>query len=422
MMSKALPLRLSEVLKQVRKAHPLPGEHFSGDSLKLNDLIIPLKKLDGGEWNRFCRQLNPYLERLIFQAIEQVSDRDGQKRLLQLCRERCSWSLYEQGWHAFQEKFPNRSIQLAFAEIYATLRRNPKRYGPAPSYIRDFLPARVDFSLAPEQLLHNSFVIFNEHMQDNKDELAMSSLNDEQNPYQAVMRRFYKNYGLIYTTYFGAALLGKYLLSCDDLILFEQRRLIGDIISMIPTDQFLTLLNRVCQSPKYSAEQRDPLLSIIFHALEQNPNGQDLWLQMPRRTRQTLLRWHIWSVMQEHYAMNPRKESIMLHFSRSILDVIELDSHTVAWRFRNFTILDSWLDMDYSYYYPQAMFDEYFKHRKTGRSFIDSDIRYRVLSEDNFKIASTAAVRLGFIVPHLEHTVDFLARMSGQKSPSLPKY
>lgn len=422
MTPKALPPRLSETMKQVRQAHPLPGEFLPADERYIDDLFLPLKKLEGGEWNKFCKHLDVRLERLIFPAFLQVSSQDSLKRLQQLCRERCSWSLYEQGWQAFQAHFPNRSIQMSFAEIYAMLRRDPKRYGQAPSYIKDYLPARVDFSLATDQLLHNTLAIFNEHMQEHKAELNNASGNNDGNPYEKIMRLFYKNYGLDYTTQFGAALLGKYLLSCDDRVLYEQRHLIKDISLKLPQDQFMSLLARVSQSPNYSEEQRNPLFMIIFNTLEQSANGADLWLQMPRRTRQNLLRWHIWTVMQEHYAMNPRKERIMLHFSRSIVDVIEIDSQTVAWRFKNFTILDSWADMDYSYYYPQELFDEYIKHRRSGRSFVDSDIRYRVLSGDNHKLAMTGAVRLGFIIPHLEHTIDFISKMSGQKAPTTSNY
>lgn len=422
MTPKALPPRLSETLKQVRQAHPLPGEFLPADERTINDLLTPLKKLDSAEWSRFCRHLDVRLERLIFPAFKQVTEADELKRLQQLCRERCSWSLFEQGWQAFQEYFPNRPVQLAFAEVYATLRRDVRRFGAPPSYIKDFLPARVDFSLAPDQLLQNTFILFNEHMHEHKSELTRLVGNSDKNSYERVMQLFYKNYGLNHKTQFGAALLGKYLLSCDDSQLYDQRSIISEISLKLHQDQFMSFLTRVSQSPVYSEEQRNPLYEIIFHTLEQSKNGTELWLQMPKRTRQNLLRWHIWTTMQEHYAMNPRKERIMMHFSRSIIDVLELDSQTVAWRFKNFTILDSWVDMDYSYYYPQTLFDEYLKHRRSGRSFIDSDIRYRVLSADNHKLAMTGAVRLGFIVPHLDHTIDFISKMSGQKGPSTANY
>ncbi len=422
MSPKALPPSLAETLKQVRQEHPLPGEYLPGDARHMNDLLVPLKKMEAGEWNKFCLHLDQRLERLIFPAFLQVSDSDSLKRLQQLCRERCSWSLYEQGWQAFQENFPNRHIQLAFAEIYAMLRRDARRYGQAPSYIMDYLPARVDFSLAADQLLQNSSLLFAEHMNENKAEFTRVPVSEQTNPYEKAMRAFYRNYNINYKTQFGAALLGKYLLSCDDHVIYEQRQMISDISIKLPGDQFMSFLTRVSQSPVYSEEQRNPLYEIIFHTLEQSQNGADLWLEMPKRTRQNLLRWHIWSIMQEHYAMNPRKERIMMHFSRSITDVLELDSQTVAWRFKNFVILDSWADMDYSYYYPQALFDEYLQHRRSAAGFIDSDIRYRMLSADNYKTAMNGAVRLGFIVPHLEHTIAFISRLSGQKPPTAPNY
>lgn len=416
MSPKSLPSLLAESLKAVRQAHPLPGEVLPEDERHVNDLLLPLRKLDAAEWSRYCTHFDVRLDRQIFMAFRQVEDGEGQKRLQQLCRERCSWSLYEQAWSAFLSTFPRRGIQLAFAELYATLRRDPQRYGLPPSYLGDFLPARVDFSLQADLLLQNSFLLLQEHMHELTGK-GRSSVSVDAARLRAHLLAFFSAYGITYLSRFGSALLGKYLLSCEDPLLFQQRKLLSEIAERLPQDQFLQLLTRVSQSLQISEQERGPLYRILFLALERAPNGADLWLDMPKRTRQNLLRWHIWQTLQEHYAMNPRKEKVMLHFSRSISDVIELDSKTVVWRFKGFVLLDTWDEQDFSYYYPQELFEKFRKAHRAGQGFSDSEIPCRILTADNHNLAASGAVRLSFVMPQLEQTLLFLSRLTGQKAP-----
>ena len=402
--TREIPTALMSVMSRVRLEHPLPSEAVRCSREDLDKLILPLQNLDASEWNRFCQNFSYRKDRLIFLSFCHLHTERDIKRLQDLSRIRCSWTLYELAWENFQAHFPNRDLQMSFAEIYATLRLHPLQYGVAPKYqSADYLPARIDFSLNPDQILSAAAKLLAEHVKAGRSE-ADTAAKDEAIP--RAVEGFLRTYHINPNTSFAASVLGLFLSRQGDAELYPCRGILEGIIDRLPQAIFTELLTHVCNSDRFSEEERAPLFETFYHALERHPNGRELWLGISRRTRKAFMSWHIWDLLRSHYAMNPRKEKAMRNFVRYISDVSELDAQTVMWHFPDFYLIDSWDEMDSSIYVPHELYECYWGSADAMKR--PSELPCRSLNEDNYRQAQNGIAKLVFVQPSLDLTLRFL--------------
>lgn len=100
---------------------------------------------------------------------------------------------------------------------------------------------------------------------------------------------------------------------------------------------------------------------------------------------------------------------------KSILDVSEPDAQTVIWKFEDFYVYDSWEDLDGSLYFPRELFDRLYRNNKVDLTMAPLNTPYRSLREDNFRQAAKGVVRLNFVQPHYDLSLEFLNQQCGIK-------
>lgn len=409
-MQHELPGKLEKALVYARLKHPFPQEKVQQGAKRVEELLTPLSALEPGAWEQFCQHFDGRLDELIFPCFAQLHEEKQIKRLQQLVRVRCSWSLYEQAWEAFQAYFPNRALELSFAEVYATLRQNPKRYGEAPSYLNtNYLPARIDFTLPSEQLVDKTVQLLKSSLQEKGQTVSV------QNDTMA----FWQYYAIRPSQSFACEVLASFLLSSPEAYLAIFSDQFEHILPKLSRERFVDLMKRVSNSAHLAEEERRPIYRAFYHTLERSQHSSELWNSIPKRTREVFMRWHIWNVMSQHYAMNPTKEKIMKSLIHAVQDVSELDGQTVIWKFKQFYLLDSWEQLDDGLYFPAHVFESYWQNRYEVPLL---EHPYRRLSEEHLKQTERSVLKLSFVHPNLELTQRFLSEVTGVRFKTMPKF
>ena len=404
--------RFLQTLERLRAQLPLPSERYAlprtGDQALI--LLRHLRDLEGRDWELYSRRLPRPALRALPLAYTRTVERRLLGRLDELCRLHASWTLYENAWVCLQMNYPCRPLQKALLGLHEQLHRRGDR---RPPYLLRVLADEVpldgndtDFLAGAVRLLQSEVdptqrisAFIDGSPRAEADEAATDSGRIE---------RFCDEFAIVLDSPFGAAMLADYLDRLPPLATLHLMPLVTPLLPRIDAGALARHAHRALHDESLSAAARRGLLEPLLPLLDDERRLAELEAALGEETSGQLTRWRLLTELQEHCAGHPVKERFYLDFISRMEDVAVLDSHTIALRFRDFTVIDNLNEPDFAYYYPDTMLVGILERGGNVPLPGQASIPYRRLTNPEEMQRVHGVIQLGFVGSRLSDSRRFM--------------
>ncbi|MDI9470403.1 MAG: hypothetical protein QM296_09380 [Bacillota bacterium] len=404
--------RFLQTLEQLRRELPLPSERLalprSGDQAQV--LLKYLRELEGEDWLLFTARLSRSFLRILPLAYTRTVDPRLLGRLDELCRLHASWTLFENAWICLQLNYPCRPLQKALLGLYDQLR---VRRDLRPSYLLRVLADEVPLDGNDTDFLAGAVRLLQTEVDPTQRISAFingepRTVTEESATDIGRIKRFCNEFVIILDSPFGASMLADYLAALPPLATLHLMPLMIRLLPRIDTGSLARHAHRAMNDASLSAAERRDLLEPLLPLLDDERRRLEFETALGEETSQQLRRWRMLNQLQEHCFAHPVKERFYLDYLSRMLDVAILDSHTIALRFRDFTVIDNLNEPDFAYYYPDALLTGILERGGTVPLPGQVSVPYRRLTNPQEMQHVQGVIQLGFVGSRLDDSRRFM--------------
>ncbi len=400
MVGSVFPNRLAQVLGEIRQVHPLPAEQVV-DLNESRRLLRYIQTSDDAVRTAKLGRLSEAEQRAIY-GLYLLTAKPGEiRRIDELVIRYAGWTLFNYGWASFQTNFPQQSMQRSLTWLWHHLNNTSVKGMPSrPAYLDDHLAGMVSLGLPAAELLTATLAL-------------MQKVTGDSNM-ESSIPEFFDRHLILAEGRFAAMLLELWILDQEDSVLVRELSLLQRTWPLLPPKSLSNLLVRVQSSTKLSESERRTLLYAIEGSVSQD--RREAFLDsLGKHEHDAWQAWKILDALRQQYRAYPTKQALMLRFHRHITSFTQVDSHTIAWCFPGFYVVDSLLDPEHSYVYPTELF-----RRSLKDGPLVNHLGLALLPYQQIRNAQDAAKRSGifqieFIEPGLTRATDYLRLKLGLK-------
>ncbi len=404
--------RFLQTLRCLREQLPLPSERYAlprtGDQALV--LLKHLRDLEGQDWELYARRLPRTARRALPLAYTRTVERRLLGRLDELCRLHASWTLYENAWVCLQMNYPCRPLQKALLGLHdQLLRRGDRR----PPYLLRVLADEVPLDGNDTDFLAGTVRVLQSEVDPTQRISAFidgrpRAVADEAVTDSERIERFCDEFAIVLDSPFGAAMMADYLDTLPALATLHLMPLMTPLLPRIGAGALARHAHRALHDESLSAAARRDLLEPLLPLLDDERRLLELEVALGEEASGQLMRWRLLNELQEHCSGHPVKERFYLDFLSRMEDVAVLDSHTIALRFRDFTIIDNLNEPDFAYYYPDTLLAGMLERGGDVPLPGQANMPYRRLTNPEEMQRVLGVIQLGFVGSRLDDSRRFM--------------
>lgn len=412
------PSRFAHALGEIREAHLLPVEK-ARDLSDSRRLLFLLQTDNNATRTAKMEQLTSREQQAIYGLYLLTSVPEELRLIDELVIRYASWSLFNSGWTIFQLYFPNQAIQRSLAWLWRYLNGSEAKAGPKPPFFLRILPEEISLRLPAAELLTSTLAILrNETARENKP-LGLNEF--------LITRHIHRE------GRFAAMLFELWLLEENDSLLIQHLDLFRPTWPLLPPKDLANLLKRVLNSNNLSESERRVMLYSIdetlddvpFNAVSEFPTSEEQSSERRRQILSALSRtdrevWEAWKILdalRSQYRAYPAKQEFILRFHQRIRGFEKLGNTTIAWEFPGFYLVDSIMEPEYSYVYPE-------EHYRAAKSSTDNfardlgrpSIPYRTIDKPQDAVKKNSIFQIHYVEPMLSRAGEFVCLKLGMRS------
>ncbi len=419
MNSKVFPGRFAEALGEIRKAHILPSER-AGSLEDSRKLLLLLRSEDNSIHATRLKRLTSREQQAIYGLYILTSVPEELRLIDELVIRYASWTLFNAGWTVFQLYFPHQAIQRSLAWLWRFLNSSVEKAGPKPPFFLRILPETVSLRLPAAELLTSALA------------LLRKETSREDNPRS--LNNFLITRHILREGRFAAMLFELWMLEEEDKLLIEHLALLRPTWPLLPPKDLAKLLKRVLNSTQLCDSERRILLYSIDDAIDERPfnsfiessankeasgeRRKQFLSALGRPEREAWEAWNILDTLRNQYRAYPVKQDFMLRFHTRLRAFYKLGNSTIAWEFPGFFLVDSILEPEYSYIYP----DEHYKATLSSSPSTGFDpgrpsIPFRTIDNPQDAVKKNSIFQIQYVEPMLSRASEFMAIKLGMRPP-----
>lgn len=393
-------LSLQSVLLDIRESHPLAHELATEISVDdSNRLLDQLAVLSTEELHDFTDQMAPSDLMLVFNCFTVPLYPEEINLLESMIRRRASWFTYRMAWAYFQMHFPNASIQRTLQTIYNELISESWRH-PRPFDLQDIILDHLTVEADSPQFIQACLHYLSQEM------------NEDPN---FSFKAFLERYSINTETPFGLAYIGDFFLFADPTWYVAEEELFSKILSRMHPSDAGKLVRRSLESelPATSKLRLQRLIARIY--LQEQPQT-NVWDFVSPELYESFRSWYDNDLIRRHTSTSPGKRRCYLQFMEDIKDIAVLSPTILAFRFRNFIIIDDKEQYDKALYYDDKTVAELIEQGLHEEALADPPMAGRPSTIAHELGRKEGIVELRFKKADLPNTLSYLNFVLGHTS------
>jgi hypothetical protein len=332
--------RFTEAMASVARQLPYPRERLQAlDPDIIQALISAIDQAaKSADVIDLARQLTSKQLASLFPALARDNlTRRQVDRLHLILRERACQSLYNSGWLALQETYPNQAIRKALAILCAILEiKEVSQEKHKPGH----LP--LISQICPPHSRH--------FVKKLADRLAEKGLT---------LERFARVYYVRAQSPFAQALAEQVFVDGSVVLYPGSQELFAMVLRSAPETIQAAILRHYLSLTSLDPTSQQQYRVQIFEILGEPDAGHPVWRHLSTHERAPFGNWVMQAIIRRHCRQNPAKAAFYLRYAAHLRRIEFWDEETILIYFANFVIADQRSQPDQALYYDQPVASEH---------------------------------------------------------------